>query len=161
MDALSLDTLKLVYKKLAVRHIKYKLGAKAPSLTADTADYRFLDGIDCSGFVRYAIAKASNQRVIIPDGSFNQLAWAQSQGLHKLGKYRDVVYGDPSRLFLCFIKASDMAEGIGHVWLVHKNSEQDIPRTMESYGGVGVGSRPWFASPLRHRCHYAFELPTD
>lgn len=161
MEPISLDTLNLVYGRLSARHIKYKLGAKAPSLIADTTDYRFLDGIDCSGFVRYALAKASDQKVILPDGSFNQLSWAQNQGLHKLDNYKDVVYGDPTRLFLCFIKAADTKEGIGHVWLVHKSSDKDIPRTMESYGGCGVGSRPWFASPLRHRCHYAYELPTE
>lgn len=161
MEPISREVLNLVYRKLAARSIKYRLGAKAPALTADTSDYRFLDGIDCSGFVRYIIAKATNQRVIVPDGSFNQLAWAQTQGLHQLEKYKDVVYGDPTRLFLCFIKAADTREGIGHVWLVGKSSEKDIPRTMESYGGHGIGSRPWFVSPLRHRCHYAYELPTE
>ena len=81
----SLSVLNAVFQNMKGR-VAYSFGAKAANLSEDT---RFIDQIDCSGFVRYALARATNQALILPDGSSNQHDWADAN-LRKLAQYSDV-----------------------------------------------------------------------
>jgi hypothetical protein len=149
----SLAVMETVFNNMDGR-VLYRLGAKPPSLTCDTAQ---IQQIDCSGFSRYILARASVQKLILPEGSQNQLAWCLSEGLHRINPYSDVALAasDPSRLFIAFLTPG--SDGIGHVWLLRSKSGE--MRTRESHGGgVGVDSRPW-DNPRIASCHWCFELP--
>lgn len=151
MQPIKLAVLEAVFDHMKGR-VTYDFGGKAPSLTCDTSE---IDGIDCSGFVRYALAKASDQKFILPDGSSNQRDRCNQIGLHKLASYSDVQYGakDPNRLFIAFIAAHGGHPG--HVWLVRGGV------TMESHGGAGVSSREWDVPVLKSSACAAYELATE
>jgi hypothetical protein len=91
---------------------------------------------DCSGFVRWILAYAVTMKhaLILPMGSYYQNDWCKSQGF-KLSKYSDVAGLNDNRLRIAFIKPD--SDHHGHVWLILNG------RTMECYGGVGVGRRKW------------------
>lgn len=153
-----LSTLLDLHSRCELRGIRYGLGSKAKSLTQDS---HTISRIDCSGYVRYLIAKATNQKLILPDGSWNQRDWCENNGLHRLQKYSDVVYGDKSRLFIAFITPHINGAGsIGHVWLVARVDGDNVPDTIESHGGKGVDTRAWNHLTLRRQCAACFELPT-
>jgi len=148
LTPVSLEALLELYEHMKKR-VKYVYGAKASSLSMDSHD---ITGIDCSGWTRYALAKATGGQLVLPDGSQVQLAWAENS-LHKLDKYSDVLYAkdDPNRLFIAFLRVTPNRK-IGHVWLVHQGM------TLESHGGVGVDSRPWDSLALKS-CTDCFEVP--
>lgn len=147
----NLNLLQVLFDKTKGR-VKYKLGAKA----SPTADSDLIKRIDCSGFVRWILARASEQRLILPDGSQNQLGWSRAN-LRKLDKYSDVTYaeGDPSRLFIAFLSPKPGAAWPRHVWLLRSNGVK--MRTMESHGSGGVNSREWDTSALK-ACKEVFEI---
>jgi len=126
-----LDTERL-YNYLAlcrVRDIGYELGAKASQLTAIPPDY---DHIDCSGWVRAAVAVATEGSLILPDGSVNQNDWC---GAHDLKRSRYAACSLCDGLTrIAFIRPS-LEHEIGHVYLCRNG------RTLESWGGHGPGSR--------------------
>jgi cell wall-associated NlpC family hydrolase len=144
-----LSLLDAVYKNMAHR-VQYGFGDKAPSLDCDSHVIRT---IDCSGFVRYAIARATGQATIMPDGSVAQHDWCEAVGLRQLSRYSDVQYAkeDPARLFVAFIEPCGPRPG--HVWMVRAG------KTMESHGGVGVDSRHWNHLALVRSACAAYELP--
>ena len=146
---IDLKLLHELHKKCAGR-VKYKLGAKVP-LTTDSADIK---RIDCSGYSRWILARASNQALRMPDGSQVQLDWVRDQGWRKLAKYADVEYAknDGSRLFIAFLSPKPGNSWPRHVWLVR------YAMTMESCGSRGVTSRPWDNVNLRG-CKDCFEIP--
>lgn len=139
-----------IHGKMAGR-VKYRLGAKARA-SQQTGE---IEEIDCSGYVRYLM-----QRCGVPD--FPDGTWAQSRWLAKSDwaskRYNDLRYtvNDPTRLFVAgFTEYSD-ARGRrrhGHIWLVHQG------RTLESYGGVGVGSRSWSHPTLKRLVKFCYEVP--
>lgn len=148
-----------LHGRCELKGVRYGLGSKARSLTQDS---HTLTRIDCSGYVRYLLAKATDQKLIIPDGSWIQRDWCESKGLHRLKKYSDVRYADHSRLFIAFITPNTNGAGrIGHVWLVVKLDDDEVPDTIESHGGVGVNTRRWDQLTLRRQCSACFELPTE
>ncbi|MCW3053277.1 MAG: peptidase and in kexin sedolisin [Chthonomonadales bacterium] len=149
MIPISLAALLLVFAHMVGR-VKYLLGGKAPSLDCDTSQ---ISEIDCSGFVRYAIAKATNQRLILPDGSAAQREWCERQGLRKVAYTNAATLADPSRIFICFITASHSG-AIGHVWILIGG------KTYESHGGgVGVSSRAWNTPVLIGNVSACYEMP--
>lgn len=129
-----------------LRHVLYGLGAKADQggrpLAAFPPQYI---SIDCSGFVRAAIAYATNSGLILPDGSVNQHAWCNMMRL-KVSRFAALLLKDGA-VRIAFI-APNRQHPIGHVFLCRNG------KTMESYGGHGPGSR----SPLVHVLHL---LTTD
>lgn len=131
--------------------VKYKLGAKAPL----DRDSRLITKIDCSGFSRWLLARASNQAIKMPDGSQVQLGWVRDQQWRKLVEYADVQHAreDPSRLFIGFLSPKPGNEWPRHVWFIQAG------KTMESHGSGGVNSRPWDTPALRN-CKRCFEVPT-
>ncbi len=138
--------------------VGYKFGAKPRTLGMDLTElYR----IDCSGFFRLALYRATSPATTAPDGSSNQREWCERLGLRQLHKYSDVQYAanDPSRIFACFL-APLIVGGVtlkpGHVWFVHQG------KTLESRGAtIGVSSRHWNKTVFRIRRAVAFELPTS
>ena len=110
--------------------VGYELGAKADDLLAVPPDYH---NIDCSGWVRAAVAVATDGKVILPDGSVVQNDWCAAQGL-KRSQYAACRLGD-GLTRIAFIRANHF-HPIGHVYLTRNG------RTLESWGGHGPGSRP-------------------
>ena len=109
--------------------IGYELGAKAHNLTAIPPDYR---DIDCSGWVRAAVAVATGGRTILPDGSVVQREWCARVGLKRSAIPALLLKDGYTRI--AFIVPS-REHPVGHVLLV-RNRE-----TLESWGGNGPGSR--------------------
>lgn len=154
-----LKEFKQIYGK-CVGRIGYKLGAKiALSVSPD-----HLAGVslaDCSGFCRWIVYRASDKKIIMPDGSWNQRVWCGAQGWHRLARYSDVglpeVKQDESRLFIGFMKPVMLGKKqikAGHVWMISAG------KTYESRGGKGVSSRAWNSPVLRLRCSDCYEVPT-
>jgi len=167
ISPVSIELLETVFSRLERGGVSYGYGVKAPSLSVDTSEIVQQGSIDCSGFSRYALYKASGGKLIIPDGSQMQREYFESSGLHQLGQYADVTQADPSRLFICFIKPGEHGCGdVGHVWLVRRanspdgNWKQEVPHTLESHGGGGCTSRPWNYRTLLREWWNGFELPT-
>lgn len=106
-----------------------------------------IDNLDCSGYVRYGAYAAG---VTLPDGSQSQRSWCEDnlQEIHysDFGKIDNV-------LRIAFMTPHQHGVGsIGHVWWGFN------ARTMESYGGKGVGSHRW--DVYQHRVSKAFIMPS-
>jgi hypothetical protein len=126
-----------------------------------------IENIDCSGFIRFLLYRATEGALVIPDGSQPEREWCEQKHsaglLHKIAHYADTnAYITNERLFIAFIKPWTNGCGqIGHVWLVGQFDEDIDAETMESYGGHGVGSRPWSSRTLRREVYSVYELPTN
>ena len=116
--------------------VGYRLGAKAGDLLAIPPDY---GEIDCSGWVRAAVAVATEGRVLLPDGSVCQNDWCAAQGLKRSAPAACRLCDGLTRI--AFIRAG-WAHPVGHVYLTLGG------RTLESFGGHGPGSRPASAHVL-------------
>lgn len=110
--------------------VGYALGAKADDLLSVPPDY---DAIDCSGWVRAAIAVATEGRTVLPDGSQAQNDWCAAQGLKRSGWAACRLQDGLTRI--AFIRPGPH-RSVGHVYLCR------LGRTLESWGGHGPGSRP-------------------
>ena len=128
--------------------VKYQLGSK-PALTAAPGTFT---KSDCSGFFRWLLRWSSVDKstlaITAPDGSVNQLKWARDMGFRKC-PYADCAKAD-GILRAAFIKAR--GSRAGHVWLVISG------KTIECYGGVGVGRRDWNAAVLKNNVCACFEI---
>ena len=111
------------------RGIGYKLGAKSEEPIASSPDY---ENIDCSGWVRAAVAVATGGQTLLPDGSVNQNDWCAAQGLKRSTFAACRLQDGLTRI--AFIRPTP-AHAIGHVYLARNG------RTLESWGGHGPGSR--------------------
>lgn len=121
---------------------QYRLGGKAPSLDADSSQIRRV-GIDCSGFVRWILFRATHNQLVIPDGSWNQADWAEDIGFKhstiESGKLLDGV------VRLAHMKPLSPG-GIGHILLIHNG------KTIESSGKRGPNRRTWSGEGWQSRC---------
>ena len=111
-------------------HCGYGWGAKAQSLTCDPSIVHLLD---CSGFVRYALARASHGKIDVGDGSVGIHDWCQAHGLKESAYDACAEHDDILRI--CFI-APHGYHG-SHVWLVRNGM------TYESHAFSGPSSRPY------------------
>jgi len=109
--------------------VTYNLGAKVPL----DAEPGAIKKIDCSGWARWLVHFITHGETTMPDGSQNQLAWCRESNF-KLTEFGNCALTD-GRLRICFMRAKP--GGHGHVWLCING------RTIESYGGHGVGRRKW------------------
>lgn len=144
--------LRTIWAHMAGR-VRYCEGAKAPSLDCDTAAIK---EIDCSGFVRYAIARATGGKLILPDGSVTQHAWCAGQKLERQDyssearKYDNLIRVN----FLSPARAAEVGRpGDRHVWLTQNGW------TMESHGGGGCVARDWDTWILE-QCDASFLMPS-
>lgn len=173
VEPIDLDIMYQDFAQLERLGARYNYGGKARtdlhhcSLNAITPEMLVADGsVDCSGYSRWAIARATNNLLIIPDGSQNQREWAEAPetGLHKVAKYSDAAtYMTATRLFICFIKPfANGCGSVGHVWfLSHFNfGNQTKAGSLECHGGGGCISRPWDYPTLAREVYSCYELPT-
>lgn len=139
--------------------VTYKLGAKAHALSVPLSS---IERLDCSGYIRYALFRATGGALIVPDGSQNIREWAENAGLHKVAHYSDCnKYLTAARLFICFIKpGANSAGSIGHCWLVGQFDGDAAAETLECCGSLGVGSRSWDTGILKREFFSCYELPT-
>ena len=141
------------FAQLERQGVRYHLGSKAQELSLPLTAIRYLD---CSGYIRYALYRATGGALIIPDGSQMQREWAEKAGLHKLAQYSDVeTYGADNRLFIAFIKPGENGSGsIGHVWGISGKPAE----TLEAHSS-GVTPRPWNTGILRREVYSVYEMP--
>ena len=148
---LALGRLQAYLAACVARSVGYGLGCKAPAqfLDACPPEYRL---IDCSGWVRAALANATRMRTLVPDGSVNMNDWCGAQGLKRSNLVSTMLRDNIVRI--AFHRPND-ADNIGHVWLTYNGM------TMESWGGHGPGSRPWSTHILKILCTdvYILALP--
>jgi len=153
--------------RLGFNCTRYGLGAKA-SENPFFRNFRALLGsikrIDCSGFVRLVIYRATKGKVLLPDGSqnmrahFEELARDPQSGVRSVDYSEAAHYITPKRLFICFIKPNARGCGdVGHVWLLVGRKGKAM--TLESHGGRGVDSRPWNTHVLLDEDFSCYELP--
>jgi len=134
------ELLMAIEQHLHAAGCRYGLGAKAPSLDCDTSA---IHAIDCSGFVRYALYRASG--VDIGDGSVQQHDGIELRGF-KHSTVADAGRRDGA-VRIAFLSPA-AGRGIGHVMLVLDGE------TIESHGGVGPDRRVWDAEryPFMGEC---------
>lgn len=137
--------------------VSYLLGGKAKTLDAGPGDTK---RIDCSGEVRLLLYKASDGKIKLPDGSWNQREYCENNWEEV--SYDTVLNAKKGELFISFITAGVKGAGkIGHVWLTAQMDDDVAAETMESYGGHGVGSRRADYGTLRRLVHKSFRVPVD
>lgn len=150
-----LDKILRVFSAQVLQGIKYRLGGKAPSLSAAPAQLE--SGIDCSGLVRLLMFQAGG--VVMPDGSWNQRDWCE-KNLQEV-PYSQAVTAKPGELYIAFITPNQNGAGsIGHVWFCTQRDGDAIAETLESYGGHGIGSRPANTAVLVRLVSKCFKVPT-
>jgi hypothetical protein len=113
--------------------VSYGLGTKVPFHGAIPG--RDFTKVDCSGFVRELVFRATTPPFDFPDGSVVQHDWVAQQGFAKSsiadGKLHD------GAVRIAFLAPQASPSHIGHVVILHEGS------TLESHGGLGPDSRPW------------------
>lgn len=137
---IDITLLKVLFGKMEHR-VKYRLGAKARFLGIDSNEITHLD---CSGAVRYWVYRITSGKIVLPDGSSNQLDYAKKH--FKKVSFQDVQMAeDHDKLFIGFMTPTDEQRRLNamddrargrHVWLAIRG------KTMESRGGKGVSSQP-------------------
>jgi hypothetical protein len=114
--------------------VTYGLGKKVPFHGAVPG--RDFKKVDCSGFVREAIWRATDPHVNFPDGSVVQHDWVKNKGFQRVSVADGGLNDDHVRI--AFLRPQDVPRPhIGHVLLLSGG------RTLESHGGVGPDSRAW------------------
>jgi len=117
----------------AVPRVQYGLGAKVPFHGAVAGkDFKT---VDCSGFVREMIWRATSPHQSFPDGSVVQHDWIRDRNFERTTL--DAALQQDGVLRIAFLRPQDSPQHIGHVVLIHNAN------TLESHGGVGPDSRIW------------------
>lgn len=101
--------------------------------------------VDCSGFVREAVWRATTPHLDIIDGSVRQHDWIRDSGFER-GTVADAKQSD-GVIRIAFLRPQDTSSHIGHVAFVHDGF------TIESHGGVGPDSRPWTGAGWQAKAH--------
>lgn len=142
------STVMQLTKNLIAAKVKYGFGYKAKSLDQDSHDFwgvkdgKLARKVDCSGYVRYVMAKNG---ILIPDGSWGENDWAVQTGLKECS-LADVGNKD-GRLRLGYLPPSQASDNIGHIFFVLNGC------LIESHGSVGVDvSRKWGSKPWHGLC---------
>jgi hypothetical protein len=165
LPPIDISMLERDFAQMQRRGVVYGYGSKAPSLACDLSRIK---AIDCSGYARLALYRASGGALVIPDGSQMQRAFfedAAREGLVRGVGYSDAArYMNDSRLFIAFIKPFTNGCGsVGHVWLLSKYDDGNngtAAGTLESHGGGGINSRAWNNRTLLREVYSCFELGT-
>jgi hypothetical protein len=134
--ALDIDAVKAFLTACRDAGVSYgvRAGAKVPFHGATPG--RDFKHVDCSGFVREAIWRATTPHLNIIDGSVRQREeWILAGGFERSSV--DEARSLDGVVRIAFLKPQDSPSRIGHVAFVHNAS------TIESHGGVGPDSRPW------------------
>ena len=110
---------------------QYEFGGKV-GLDADSSEVA-TSGIDCSGYVRWHLYRATNEAVTMPDGSAIQHEWVRETGF-KESEIASACLLD-GVLRIAFL--APQGGKAGHVALVRNGL------TFESNGGDGPNRRAW------------------
>jgi cell wall-associated NlpC family hydrolase len=123
--------------------VRYGLGAKVtpPGATPGTGFTK----VDCSGFVREALRRATTLGSKFPDGSVIQHDWIRARDFEKVAPKDGALKDGAVRI--AFLKPQDSPQRIGHVVLLHSGV------TLESHGGVGPDRRPWDMKGWQTKSH--------
>ncbi|HEY0512972.1 MAG TPA: cupin domain-containing protein [Thermoanaerobaculia bacterium] len=117
----------------AAPRVAYGLGAKVPFHGAVPGkDFK---AVDCSGFVRELIWRATPAHQSFPDGSVVQHDWIRDRSFEH--STPDAALQQDGAVRIAFLRPQDSPSHVGHVVLIHN------ARTLESHGGVGPDSRAW------------------
>jgi hypothetical protein len=128
------ETLLAATQACIAARVSYKLGAKVQA-TAKPGERGFRQ-VDCSGFVRWSLAKSANFTEFYRcGGSVEQREWIEKQRF-KVSTTAACRLKDGG-VRIVFLPPGASAGGIGHVALVYDGW------TMEAYGSAGVGRREW------------------
>lgn len=117
----------------SVPRVTYGLGAKVPFHGAVPG--RDFQAVDCSGFIRELIWRATTPHLKFPDGSVVQHDFVRDHGFER--STPQAALNQDGVVRIAFLRPQDSPQRIGHVVLVHN------ARTLESHGGVGPDSRAW------------------
>ncbi|HSE24195.1 MAG TPA: hypothetical protein VLB68_21185 [Pyrinomonadaceae bacterium] len=113
--------------------VKYGLGAKiSPHGATPGSGFK---KVDCSGFVRETIWRATTPHFNFPDGSVVQHDWIKDKGFER--STRDDAFLQDGKIRIVFLRPQDAPSHVGHVALVHNGT------TLESHGSFGPNSREW------------------
>jgi LysM repeat protein len=106
----------------------YRYGGKARNFSEDPKVVA-ARGLDCSGFSKYVVGRASNGTIDIGDGTSAQDGWSRKN-------LTEIPYGDCGKmdgaLRIAFENPSASNGANAHVWLVYQG------QTLECCGGQGV-----------------------
>jgi hypothetical protein len=140
--------LQTLHHQAMLMGMHYGLGSKINPLSTPVSE---LAGrrVDCSGWVRYLIYNSTDEKLVIPDGSYNQRAWYAVRASQV--NYNSVRL-NPSELHIAFISPTP-SHKIGHVWLLREGV------TYESHGGVGPNSRRWNTHILASEVSACYVIP--
>lgn len=120
---------------LIAKMVRYVFGGKANPISLNPPTLPD-GGIDCSGFMRWLVYHATDGKVDIGDGSYDQGENLRGRGL-KLTDPANCALED-GHLRICIHHPDDL-DSTGHIWAVRNKV------TTESYGGHGPGHRAWNA----------------
>jgi len=151
---LPVDTQQLVVLVQAMRSagVKYRIAKNDKELAAGIGKANFstpiphIKAIDCSGFARYALFKASSGRVVMPDGSCHQNEWCRHQPLAPVNYQKTAGLMD-GHLRITFFQGHP-----GHVWMTLNG------KTIESHGHLGPDQRDWHTPTLFARASVCYQV---
>lgn len=129
---IDLSLLMTLHRRVVASGNQYGLGDKVP-IGADSSDVRGED-VDCSGYVRWLLHRATGEVFDIKDGS-----WIQHDFVKEIGFKRSTVQNatlSDNVLRIAFLAPGRIGR-IGHVALILNG------RTLESHSGTGPDSRQW------------------
>ena len=132
---IDLDLLRLLHKRVVTEGNQYGLGDKVP-IGADSSEVQDED-VDCSGYVRWILHRATNEVFDIKDGSYIQHDYVKKIGFKKSTVANGTLADDVLRI--AFLPPGRIGK-IGHVALILNG------KTIESHSGTGPDSRIWTPS---------------
>src|SRR5690349_9542408 len=95
LNSINMSVLISLFNQLQRRGVRYVYGGKAGDKSVNPRSSGRLstppdtiDGLDCSGFTRYALYNAAGWD--IQDGSQNQLEWFQKEEFKRISPYSEV-----------------------------------------------------------------------
>lgn len=133
--SIDIDALRAFLKACRDAGVNYgtRIGNKVPFHGARPGiDFKH---VDCSGFVREAVWRATTPRLNIIDGSVRQHDWIRDSGFERSSR-ADAFLKD-GVIRIAFLKPQDAPSRIGHVAFVYNAT------TIESHSGIGPNSRAW------------------
>lgn len=134
--ALTLDMVKaraFLKSCMSPRTVTYGLGRKVPFHGA--APGRDFSLVDCSGFVRELIWRATAPGFDFKDGSVVEHDWVRKQGFERSEVAAAAAKDGAVRI--AFLPPDAVPSRIGHVAIIVDGV------TLESHGGTGPDARPW------------------
>ena len=123
---------------------------RAKGKAAFSEDAANVTALDCSGYTKFILYKASEGKIKLPGGSWNQNDWCKKQGL-KTEVYKKAAGKSDNILRLGYFKKTAKMN-YGHIWLVLNG------QTLESHGSRGVNRRRWNTGILLNHATHCYQV---